>query len=68
MKNRDYRRPVDVYLAIFKNAVIGQSYDTVIYQYPSDAYKANSGMDMNKDNKITIKDVEDFMNYRLATV
>ena len=68
LKNRDYRRPVDVYLAIFKNAVIGQSYDTIIYQYPSDAYKANSGMDRNKDNKITIKDVEDFMNYRLATV
>ena len=51
----------DLYLAVFypkyRKYVKAGQFDTVIAKYPKKAYMQNSGMDINKDNKLTVGDI-----------
>ena len=48
----------DLYLAILYPKAIGQDYCYTLYAKPSKAYKQNSGLDENKDGRVTISDVD----------
>ncbi|MCD2175045.1 hypothetical protein [Rhizobium sp. C4] len=53
-KGRPFKKLSDVYMAILAPAFFGNSDSTVIYENPSKNYKANAGLDANKDGRITV--------------
>ena len=48
----------DLYLAILFPKAIGQDYCYTLYAKPSVSYQQNSGLDENKDGRVTISDVD----------
>lgn len=52
-----YKSLTDLRLAILYPVAVGKSQNYVLYSKPSLAYKQNSGLDMNKDGKVTVKDI-----------
>ncbi|WEZ85501.1 lytic transglycosylase (plasmid) [Rhizobium sp. 32-5/1] len=53
-KGRPFKKLSDVYMAILAPAFFGSSDGTSIYESPSKNYKANDGLDANRDGKITV--------------
>lgn len=51
---RPFKALSDVYMAILAPAHFGAPADKAIYSHPSREYKANSGLDANKDGHITV--------------
>ena len=47
----------DHYLAVFAPSFIGRPDDAVIFESPSDAYRKNAGLDLNRDGAITVGEV-----------
>ncbi len=56
---------MDLYLAVFWPAAIGKGENYVLFRKGGKAYRQNSGVDMNKDGKITSKDLAEFGVSRL---
>lgn len=52
-----YKSLTDVRLAILYPVAVGKSQNYALYSKPSLAYKQNSGLDINKDGKVTVKDI-----------
>ncbi len=53
-KGRPFKKLSDVYMAILAPAFFGKPDGTAIYEHPSKNYKANAGLDANKDGRITV--------------
>jgi hypothetical protein len=52
----------DVYMAVFSPKFIAKSRDYVAYSNPAKAYTQNKALDLNKDNKITVGEIQDWFN------
>lgn len=55
---RAYNSLTDLYLAILYPKALAQDYCYSLYEKPSDDYQMNSGLDQNKDGRVTIQDVD----------
>ncbi len=63
-----FKNLTDLRLAVLYPSAVRKSKNYILYEKPSIAYKQNSGLDANKDGKVTVKDVSWKMrrNYRKA--
>ncbi|MEZ4886153.1 MAG: lytic transglycosylase domain-containing protein [Chitinophagales bacterium] len=52
-----YKSLTDLRLAILYPVAVGKSQNYALYSKPSLAYEQNIGLDMNKDGKVTVKDI-----------
>lgn len=62
-----YQSLTDLYLAILYPKAINRSMGYVLYAKPSITYKQNSGLDVNKDGKVTVKDIDLRMRKKFKT-
>ncbi len=53
-----YESLTDLYLAILYPKAMAEEYCFTLYATPSAAYKMNSGLDMDKDGRVTVQDVD----------
>jgi hypothetical protein len=58
---RDYESLTDLYLAILYPRALEGSLSYILYAKPSRAYRQNSGLDENKDGKVTASDIDQRM-------
>ncbi|MEM7371331.1 MAG: transglycosylase SLT domain-containing protein [Bacteroidota bacterium] len=54
----DFESLTDLYLAILYPKAINQDYCYTLYAKPSQSYHQNSGLDENKDGRVTISDID----------
>lgn len=54
----DFQSLTDLYLAILYPKAINQDYCYTLYAKPSQSYHQNSGLDENKDGRVTISDID----------
>jgi len=57
-KYGDFKTLTDLYLAILYPRAVGQDYCYTLYATPSQKYKMNSGLDENKDGRVTVSDID----------
>lgn len=57
VQRKSYRTLEDVYLAILRPASVGKLTDHVLFSDGSKEYIQNKGLDLDKDGKITVKEV-----------
>ncbi|MEM8897580.1 MAG: transglycosylase SLT domain-containing protein [Bacteroidota bacterium] len=62
-----YQSLTDLYLAILYPRAINKSMNYVMYSKPSITYKQNAGLDVNKDGKVTVKDIDLRMRKKFKT-
>lgn len=54
----EFNSLTDLYLGILYPRAIGQDYCYTLFAYPSKKYKQNSGLDENRDNTVTVSDID----------
>ena len=54
----DYESLTDLYLAVLYPKARGQEFCYTLYARPSSQYNQNSGLDENKDGRVTISDID----------
>lgn len=64
---RDYESLTDLYLAILYPRALAQDYCYTLYAKPSDDYRMNSGLDQNKDGRVTVQDVDKYLQHLYPT-
>lgn len=52
----------DAYLAVLYPKAIGKSPDHILFSRPSRSYRQNSGLDINKDGRVTVGDISGRLN------
>ena len=57
----EYQSLTDFYLAILYPKARGQDYCYTLYATPGQSYKQNSGLDEDKDGRVTISDIDKHM-------
>lgn len=57
----EYQSLTDFYLAILYPKARGQDYCYTLYASPSQSYKQNSGLDEDKDGRVTVSDIDKHM-------
>lgn len=57
-KYGNYESLTDLYLAILYPKAMAEEYCFTLYATPSVAYKMNIGLDMDKDGRVTIQDID----------
>ena len=60
-KHRQYENLTDLYLAILYPRALEEEYCFSLYENPSTAYKMNSGLDEDKDGRVTVQDIDKFV-------
>ncbi len=60
-KHRQYENLTDLYLAILYPRALEEEYCFSLYEKPSTAYKMNSGLDEDKDGRVTVQDIDKFV-------
>ncbi|MEO0896883.1 MAG: transglycosylase SLT domain-containing protein [Bacteroidota bacterium] len=67
-RHGEFNSLTDLYLAILYPRAIGKHYSYTLFSHPSKRYRQNSGLDENKDRKITVGDIDQRMKrlYRKA--
>ncbi|MGB0839502.1 MAG: transglycosylase SLT domain-containing protein, partial [Chitinophagales bacterium] len=63
----DYRSLTDVYLAILYPKAMGENYCYTLYAAPSKEYEMNKGLDINKDKRVTVQDIDERMKKKYKT-
>ena len=66
-KYKQYETLTELYLAILYPRAIGEDYCYTMYAKPSEAYKLNIGLDIDKDGRVTVKDIDDRMKKMYPT-
>lgn len=66
-KYKQYETLTELYLAILYPKAIGEDYCYTMYAKPSEAYKLNVGLDIDKDGRVTVKDIDDRMKKMYPT-
>ncbi|MEZ4886855.1 MAG: lytic transglycosylase domain-containing protein [Chitinophagales bacterium] len=59
--HRQYESLTDLYLAILYPRALEEEYCFSLYEQPSAAYKMNSGLDEDKDGRVTVQDIDKFV-------
>ncbi len=54
----DYNTLTDLYLAILYPKAIGKDYCYTLYAKPSQRYRLNSGLDENRDGRVSVSDID----------
>lgn len=54
----DFNSLTDLYLAVLYPKALGQDYCYTLYDAPTQAYKQNSGLDEDKDGRVTVSDID----------
>lgn len=54
----NYESLTDMYLAILYPKAMGEDFCYTLYAKPSKAYKMNSGLDEDKDGRVTVSDID----------
>ena len=54
----DFDSLTDLYLAVLYPKALGQDYCYTLYDSPTQAYKQNSGLDEDKDGRVTVSDID----------
>ncbi len=54
----DFDSLTDLYLAILYPKALGQDFCYTLYSNPTKSYRQNSGLDENKDNHVTVSDID----------
>ncbi|MFK7903722.1 MAG: transglycosylase SLT domain-containing protein [Chitinophagales bacterium] len=60
-KHRQYESLTDLYLSILYPRALDEEYCFSLYSNPSTAYKMNSGLDEDKDGRVTVQDIDKFV-------
>ena len=63
----DFESLTELYLAILYPKALNEEYCYTLYANPSVAYKMNSGLDMDKDGRVTIQDIDKRMKKVYST-
>lgn len=58
---RDFETLTDLYLAILYPKALEHEYCYSLYEAPSKAYKQNIGLDQDKDGRVTIQDIDKYL-------
>ncbi|MFK7907839.1 MAG: transglycosylase SLT domain-containing protein [Chitinophagales bacterium] len=66
-KYKQYETLTELYLAILYPRAIPEDYCYTMYAKPSEAYKLNVGLDIDKDGRVTVKDIDDRMKKMYPT-
>lgn len=66
-KYGDFESLTDVYLAILYPVALQEEYCYTMYADPSVAYKQNKGLDQDKDGKVTVQDIDQYLKHRYPT-
>ena len=62
-----YESLTDLYLGILYPRAMGQDYCYTLFAKPTKAYRRNSGLDENKDGRITVSDIDHRMRRMFPT-
>lgn len=54
----EYNTLTDLYLAILYPRAIGKDYCYTLYAKPTQKYRMNSGLDENRDGRVTVSDID----------
>ncbi|MEM6342877.1 MAG: transglycosylase SLT domain-containing protein [Bacteroidota bacterium] len=63
----EYKSLTDLYLAVLYPKARGQDYCYALYAKPTQAYLMNSGLDENKDGRVTVSDIDKRMQRMFPT-
>lgn len=63
----EYKSLTDLYLAVLYPKARGQDYCYALYAKPTQAYLMNSGLDENKDGRVTVSDIDKRMQRLFPT-
>ncbi len=66
-KYGDYKSLTSLYLGILYPKAIPEEYCYTLYASPSKAYKMNAGLDEDKDNRVTVMDIDKRMKRKYKT-
>lgn len=66
-KYGEYHSLTSLYLGILYPKAIGEEYCYTLYASPSKAYKMNAGLDEDKDNRVTVMDIDKRMKRKYKT-
>ena len=58
----NYNTITDLYLAVLYPKAVGQDYCYTLYAKPTQKYRMNSGLDENKDGRVTVSDIDHRMS------
>lgn len=57
-ERKTYESLTDLYLGILYPSAVGEDFCYTMYASPSVTYKQNSGLDENKDGRVTVQDID----------
>jgi hypothetical protein len=58
---RDFENLTDLYLAILYPQALSEDYCYTLYGSPSQAYQQNSGLDQDRDGRVTVSDIDKYL-------
>ncbi len=61
---KEYESLTDLYLAVLYPKALGEDYCYTMYAHPSKQYELNKGLDVNKDNRVTVQDIDQFLKQK----
>ncbi len=69
VKNKygEYNSLTDLYLAILYPKALSGDYCFTLYAEPSAMYSQNSGLDRDKDGRVTVKDIDKYLQHRFPS-
>lgn len=66
-KYGEYNSLTDLYLAILYPKALTGDYCFTLYAEPSAMYSQNSGLDRDKDGRVTVKDIDKYLQHRFPS-
>ena len=64
---KQYESLTDLYLAVLYPKALGEDYCYTMYAAPSKPYEMNKGLDVNKDKRVTVQDIDQFLKKKYMT-
>ncbi|MEZ4883573.1 MAG: transglycosylase SLT domain-containing protein [Chitinophagales bacterium] len=64
---KQYETLTDLYLAVLYPKALGEDYCYTLYAEPSKPYEMNKGLDVNKDGRVTVQDIDLFLKQKYTT-
>jgi len=64
---KQYESLTDLYLAVLYPKALGEDYCYTMYAAPSKTYEMNKGLDVNKDDRVTVQDIDQFLKGKYMT-
>jgi len=67
LAHKEYDNLTDLYLAILYPKAMVEDYCYTLYAYPEKAYTMNSGLDVDKDKRVTVQDIDRYLKRKYPT-